>query len=144
MEKLNYLTRWKIQLDSNDKNLQIVALVEILEFISMTRNLSDDYENVYVLIMNSDITHFLSNILSYQNKSATTIINKILCNFSETEEFFKNDFFIILKGYLRVINSIPSTIGSKLSKCYHEEIMNCVSIIIKRFAWLLQSQSQSE
>lgn len=130
MDKVNYTTRWKIQLDSNDKKLQVVALAEILDFIS---NLSEDHESYFVLIINSDIIHFFGKILSYQDEIATKVINKIVCNFSETEEFFKNDFSLILKGYLRVINSIPTTIGPKSSECYHQDIFKCVSILIKRY-----------
>lgn len=124
--KINYLTRWKIQLDSSVKKMQIVALLEIVE---MLNHLKDEQKDaVYTLLINSDICHFLSENMSYRCKSSMALINKIVCHLSEVDEFFKNDFVRIFKGYLRVINSFPSDVDEK----YHRDILTCVNIFVKR------------
>lgn len=131
MRAVNFLTRWKIQLDSTDSKMRLVALFEIVEmFESLTEEAAD---SVYSLLINSDICHFLSEIMSYREKSAMCLINKIICHLSETDEFFKIDFYRILKGYTRVMKSLPPTRSSSTEvDKYHKDIFTCVSIFVKR------------
>lgn len=130
MDKVNYLTRWKIQLDSSDKKMRLVALLEIVEmFKTITEEVSD---SVYTLLINSDICYFLSENMSYREKSAMCLINKIICHLSESDDFFKNDFYRILKGYIRVVKSFPANINSPSDEKYHKDIFLCVSIFVRR------------
>lgn len=125
-DKVNYLTRWKIQLDSRDKKMYKVALLEI---VAMLNNLNEEQKDgVYSLIIKSDICHFLSEKMSYGDRNATMLTNKIICHLSEVETFFKSDFVRILRGYLRVIKSLLENADEK----YHRDIFTCVSIFMKR------------
>lgn len=124
--KVNYLTRWKIQLDSSERKMYMVALLEI---VAMINNLNEEQKDrVYSLIIKSDICHFLSEKMSYEDMNAMILTNKIVCHLSEVGKFFKNDFIRILKGYLRVINSLPANTDVK----YRRDIFTCVSIFVKR------------
>lgn len=124
--KVNYLTRWKIQLDSSDRKMYTIALLEIVEMLNHLNE--EQKDGVNSLIVNSDICHFLSEKMSCEDKNAMVLTNKIVCHLSEVEGFFKNDFVRILKGYLRVINSLPTNVEEK----YRRDIFNCVSIFVKR------------
>lgn len=123
---LNFLTRWKIQLESQDRKMHTVALIEMVE---MFNNLSEEnFDEISILLINSDICHFLSETMSYRDKTSISLINKIICHLSETEAFFKTDFFRVVKGYSRVLNSFPDT----LCEHYQQDIFKCIGIVFKR------------
>lgn len=128
MNNINLLTRWKIQLNSGNSKIRIVALTEIVDMIN---SLSEDkLEDVYILFINSDICQFISQVISYWERTALSLINKIVCHLSEIEEFFKNDFYRILKGYSRIIPSLPSTFGD--NKKQQMDVFTCINILVKR------------
>ena len=129
MSKVNFLTRWKIQLDSSDKQMHIVALLEIVEMLNQISE--EDSDSLYLLLINSDLSHFLSLIMSYWDRHAMDLLNKIISHLSEADEFFKNDFHRILKGYIRVINSFPPS-STNETKLYNQNILACVINIVKR------------
>ena len=127
MRQINFLTRWKIQLNSTDSKLRVIALTEIVE---MLNNLPEEMQfEISKLFINSDICHFLSEIVTYRNVMLMSLTNKLVCYLSENEEFFKRDFFKILKGYLRVIAMFPD-FSSDLK--HQTDIFTCINIIFKR------------
>lgn len=126
---IRYLTRWKIQLESSDKTMQSVALTEIVELIINADE--ENIESIYKLLINSDICHFLSEVLIYSYKQSTILINKIVCHLSETHYFFKNEFQKLLRAYLRLINSFSNDNNTRESE-YKKDILNTAVIIIKR------------
>lgn len=90
-------------------------------------------DSACILLINSDICHFLSEILSYHEKKAVKLISKIVCQLSETDEFFRTDFYRVLKGYLRVINSMPTSSSKENdTEIYHKDIFSCVGIIVRK------------
>lgn len=128
---MNFLTRWKIQLDSYDKRMNMVALLEMVEMFNKISE--EDRDALYLFLINSDICHFLSRIMSYHERHTMLLLNKIISHFSETDEFFKNDFYRILKGYIRVLNSFPPAVTSKPERqTYHHNIFTCVTTLVKR------------
>lgn len=95
-QKINYLSRWKLKLDSEDPKTRLVALHEIVEMLD---NLEPSRAKcVYKMLINSDICHFIAESMSYERKESTNLGNKIICHLSEIDEFFKNDFFRVLRG----------------------------------------------
>jgi hypothetical protein len=132
MNKVNFLTRWKIQLSSSNKKLEVVALIEIVEFLNQ---LEDELlENFCSLLLSSNIGQSLSDIISFQNVAKTCLISKIVCHLSEVEEFFKYDFYLILRGFLRIMNSFPTAIDSPNSMKFMKDIFTTVTLILKRWA----------
>jgi hypothetical protein len=129
MNKIDFLTRWKIQLEARDHQMNLVALVEIVDFIN---NLyEENRDEIFILLINSDICHFLQNLMSYPRDKALKLINKIVCSFSETDEFFKSEFFKIMKGYTKVLNSFPK-IWYDEHREFQKNVLVCIGIIIKR------------
>lgn len=131
MGKVNFLVQWKNQLNSKDKKAHLVALMELVElFNSVDEEIID---SVLIQLINSDIFYFLSEIMTYHDKCAMCLINKIVCHLSEVEEFFKNDFFRILKGYTRVLHSFPSKQSKSIKiEKYHQDILTCMGLFVKR------------
>jgi hypothetical protein len=68
--------------------------------------------------------------MSYSNKGLMSLINKIVCQLSETEEFFTSDFFKVFRGYLRVAAMFPSVCDGN-SK-HQADIFSCINIFFKR------------
>lgn len=128
--EINYITRWKTQLESEHKKLHLIALVEIVEMLNNLR--AENAKTVYTLIIDSDICHFIAETMSYREANALSLINKIVCHLSEIEDFFKNDFFRFIKGFLRIINFFPVTNHSPSEVKYHQDIFNCINIVVKR------------
>lgn len=130
MCKINFLTRWKIQLSSSNKKLEIVALVEIVDVLNQ---LDDEaLENFVPLLLSSNISQSLSDIISFQDITKTCLISKIACHLSEAEEFFKQDFYLILKGFLRVMNSFPTAGDSFNDLKFKKDLFTCITLIMKR------------
>lgn len=128
MSKINFLTRWKIQLNSTDIKLRKVALTEIVEMFNKINE--ESQHDVYILLIHADICHFLSEVVTYRDRNLMSLANKVVCHLSETQEFFKRDFFKIFRGYLRVITSFPMV--SDGSKKHQSDIFTCVNIFFKR------------
>jgi hypothetical protein len=126
--KVNFLTRWKIQLDTNDPDIRNVALSEIIEMLNSVPE--EQQEEIYLLLINSDISHFISEITTYRDRKAMGFINKIVSHLSETEDFFKNDFYKMFKAYLRVVNSFPATAGD--NQKHQRDIFICMITFITR------------
>jgi hypothetical protein len=125
---INFLTRWKIQLTSSDRKLRLVALTEVVEFLNRV-----DEEKIYeisVILINNELSHFLSEAMSYSNKGLMSLINKIVCQLSETQEFFTRDFFKVFRGYLRVVAMFPSVCDD--SSKHQQDIFSCMNIFLKR------------
>lgn len=129
MTKLDFLTRWKLQLDSNNRKMHEVALVEIVEMINKMKG--EDSEKFLLLLINSDICNFLSENMSYRDQRSMLLLNKIISRLSETDRFFKNDFYRILKGFFRVLNSFPAT-SSRETETYHKIIFTSITNLVKR------------
>lgn len=128
MRQINFLTRWKIQLNSTDSKLRVIALTEIVE---MLNNLPEELKyEISKLFIDSDICHFLSEIVTYRNVTLMSLTNKLVCYLSENEEFYRRDFFKILKGYLRVVAMFPAVPGD--SEKHQIDIFTCINIIFKR------------
>lgn len=99
----------------------------------MLNQMKEEYkDSVYDVLINSDICVFLSEIMNLQDRTAMSLVNKIVCHLSESGNFFKNDFFRILKSYTRVINSLPQSTASEETEKFHEDIFMFVNILIKR------------
>lgn len=130
MNKLDFLTRWRFQLTSSNSNARIAALLEITEMLKSLKE--DNKESIHAFLINSDICYFLSEITSLRDKTGMDLINKIVCHLSKSEKFFINDFFRILKGYARVINSFPDVIGSEENEKFQESIFNTANTLIRR------------
>jgi uncharacterized protein (UPF0216 family) len=126
--KINFITRWKIQLDSRDSMIRTVALSEISD---MLNSLSEEKKDeIYILLINSDICHFISETISYRDKTAMRFINKIVGHLSESDDFFKNDFFKIFKSYLRVVNTFPEKADD--NEKYQKDVFECMNFILTR------------
>ena len=115
---------------SKDRKLHAVGLLEIVEMFNNVK--SETAMSAYVALINSDIVHFLQENINYREKTSTILIIKIVCHLSETTDFFKNDFFRMLKGFSRVINSFPISACNKEHEKYHQDIFTCLSILVKR------------
>lgn len=131
MSQVNFISRWKIQLETSDIKKHVVVLLEVLEMFSKTKD--EELKSFYLSLINSDICHFLSSIMSYSKRSAMYVLTKVISKLSEADEFFKNDFHRIIKGYLRVIHSIPSaTEITEDVEAYHQNIFSSVTSLVKR------------
>lgn len=127
MSQTGILTRWKTLLDSKDSGMHTVALMEIADMVS------DEKSEKPLALINSDAFHFISRLMSYQQRSTLLLINKIVCHVSRVPQFFDHDFFRVLRGYANAINSFPYTAGScnKESE-YQRIIFFSLNFIIKR------------
>lgn len=124
------LTRWKTLLDSNDSTIHLIALMEIAE---MCDGRSQSSCGIGLELINSDAFHFISRIMSYQQRSSLILINNIVCHLASVPQFYDNDFFRVLRGFANVLNSFPTTAGScDKDKEYQRNIFSSLNYVIKR------------
>ncbi|KAG5673770.1 hypothetical protein PVAND_003790 [Polypedilum vanderplanki] len=129
-QTLNIITKWKIQLESKDIRNNLFALLEIIKILNGEEVLNN--RNYFCKkLIEAEICHFIPELLIYRRQNTIKLVNKIICHLSEYEEFFKYEFFKILRGYMRLINSFPlNEQENRLS--YRNDIISTVSIITKR------------
>lgn len=126
MSQNGILGRWKNLLDSKDMAMHQIALMEIAEMVG------DEKSEKPLALINSDAFHFVSRILSYQQRCSLLLINKIVCHVSRVPQFYVHDFFRVLRGYANVINSFPVTGSCGKDQEYQRIILFSVNFVIKR------------
>lgn len=132
MTQNNIFTRWKQELSSENSEEAERALIEIIIVIE-EMNSKGIEETSYEILLNRDFCHFFCNLLSLNGLRKTPLINKILCYFSESSHFYKNDFFRVLKLYLRLLNSIADSNNINYSNFgIINDIFKCLSLLIVR------------
>lgn len=131
MAKINYIKRWKYQLESDSEHNRM-RVIALMEMVTMLNDLDQkSAEPAYELLIDSDICHFIAEIMSYRDRSTLVLINKIVCHLSEVHRFYENDFFRFFKGYTRVLNFLPKAKMEK-DEDYHEDIFKSINLIVKR------------
>ena len=124
----NYITRWKIQLSSGEKKMQLVALLEILD---MFEHLTEDNrDKVCYAMINTDTCSFFNQTILYNDRMFSKLVNKIVLILSETDKFFEHQFYPIIKSYLRVIGSLPR--NGNLDNPYTRDIFKVATLLMKR------------
>lgn len=133
MGKVNYISRWKAQLEDTDKRQHLLALIEMVEMLNNSNKEKGSATAKLRNLINSDICHFISEIMSYRETNAMNMINKIVCYMSEISDFFSNGFLRIFKGYIRVLSSIPIREKEDPSAVQnHRNIFTTINFIVKR------------
>lgn len=131
-EYIEVLTRWKRKLSSESSEEVTEALVEIIETIEKV-NSEGIFESAYEILLNRDLCHFLCELLSMDRLHKTVFINPIICYLSESSNFYKNDFFRVMKIFLRLFTSMSE---SNKFDCedyqYIEDIFKCMGLIMMR------------
>lgn len=131
-EQIDILTYWKEELSSDDSERITAALVEIIEIIKKVKK-AGICETAFEILINSDLCHFLCEILSIESLYKTPFINVIICHLSESSNFFKNDFFRVMKYYLRLMTSMTDSSKADLQNYrYIDEIFRFMTLILMR------------
>jgi hypothetical protein len=104
-----------------------------VEICEMLNNLDEEgLDRVGIILIHSDIFSFLAEILCYHDNTLLSLINKIVCVLSDTDEFFKHDIFRMIKAYVRVLNSFPENGMNSKDPKKHSDIFTCIGLIVKR------------
>ena len=124
----NYITRWKIQLSSGEKKMQLVALLEIL---NMFEHLTEENrDRVCYAMINTDICSFINQTILYNDRIISKCVNKVILILSETDKFFEHNFYPIITSYLRAIGSLPCNGNS--DNLYTKDLFNVATMLMKR------------
>lgn len=126
------LTYWKGELSSEENDKSVIALAEILQAINEAI-FDEVFEKISEIYLNRDLCHFLCELLSNDELHNTLFINTIVCYLSENSNFYKTQFFRIMKIYQRLLTSMneSSQINSSDYK-YIDGIFKTMSLIIMR------------
>lgn len=124
----NYITRWKIQLSSGEKKMQLVALLEILDMFEQLTE--ENRDRVCYAMINTDTCSFLNQTILYNDRLFSKLVNKIVLILSETDKFFEHQFYPIIISYLRVIGSLPR--NGNLDNPYTRDLFNVATLLMKR------------
>lgn len=129
--------QWKSELNSGCFKSHVKALSEIILTIDTADE--SEKEKIIKILLNRDICHFICQLLSFSSLKKTPFINKIVAQLSESPKFFISEVFKVLKGYFRLLNTLPSVGGNliqrvRTTKCNKqiEDIFTCVSLVIIR------------
>lgn len=124
------VTNWKSHLQSSNVVIQLYVLKDIVSAL----NKASKNKKLLSKIINSDIGHFLSELMLYHRRISTNVVIKIASHLSETTEFYKDDFFRYIRSGFRLINSFPKT----NTKCdleelrYKRNIITFNTVLLKR------------
>lgn len=124
------LTRWKIILESQNRQHRNRALVEMCDMLNSLNGETTD--RVSIFLINSEICHYLEKTMSIHDEFALGMINKIICHLSETDEFFKHDFFRIVRGFVKIFNSLSEKGISNISQEEQQNTFICATLMVKR------------
>jgi hypothetical protein len=136
MSEIKIIRQWKAWLGSNDRESHLQALIQIVDMFNSVEQMEWDQSKLnklYILLINSDIFTFINErIMSYNAQSNLSLIIKIICHVSEVEDFYQNGFIQSLKGFQRVLYSLPINGPSEPNLKFYQDILMCVGLILKR------------